>query len=153
MSTTFGAAGHEASISLTDAQIKALHSTPILLVPSPGIGRMLVPVSAWFFVNTEAGVYACAGDVELHLITHVSQIAWFDLGSFDAALEQAAKISYILPLNQSVLDSFTQFYSDVAEQGLDVYLSGANPTLGNAANFLRITLAYLIVNTVTGQFE
>jgi len=141
----------QATLSLTNAQIKAIHTTQINIIPNPGPGRIIVPTAAWFLLDTVAAVYAVAGSAALQLITTTGGWAWFNLTGFDAYLEQAALSTYIMPLNQSVSDSFVNFYADIAEQGIDVWLTGANPTLGNAANYLRVSVTYYIINTTTGE--
>lgn len=46
-----------ASLTLTDAQIKALPTTPVTIVPAPGIGFIVKPFAFTIITNTSAGAY------------------------------------------------------------------------------------------------
>lgn len=55
---SMGALGlQRVSVSVTDAEIKALRATPKTLVASPGAGKILELVSAMFYCNSAAGAY------------------------------------------------------------------------------------------------
>lgn len=52
-------------ILVPSASLLNLFSSPVVLVPTPGPNRVLVPVTIWVSIIYGGAVYTAAGDVEL----------------------------------------------------------------------------------------
>jgi hypothetical protein len=50
-----------ATVTLTSAQLRALHSTPVQLIPAPGSGQMVAPISVVFQYKAGASPYTITG--------------------------------------------------------------------------------------------
>ncbi len=53
-----GSTGNQATVTLTSAQILALHSTPISLIAAPGAGKAILPTKVEAFYDYGAAAYA-----------------------------------------------------------------------------------------------
>ena len=68
-----------ASGTLTSAQIKALHTTPITLISAPGAGIMLQPLAMRFFLDFETTAYT--GSYTLRFKYNSSTASYFSVDS------------------------------------------------------------------------
>jgi hypothetical protein len=142
----------QASVELTDAQIKTLGATtPVTIVAAPGLNRILLPVSgimrrvmlaAYTNVNAAATLFLSDGG---GTIVHSNSVdADFLIAFTDTvATFQPAALYQTL---RSTLEN-----SALTIQGANA-AAGAF-TGGNAANRLIVTVSYLVFNVETGRFE
>ena len=140
------------TVILTDAQIKALPTTAIELVAAPGASKFIFLQSALIVSNCQAGTYISGdfaggslgfsvvnsvsfslleGDLE-SLLTDTSQLGtvWFQ-GNHATAKVAAPK---------AMGDTVNQPLTLVAGNG------SGNYTGGNAANTLKVTVLYVIMD-------
>lgn len=153
-----------AAVTLTNAQVLALPSTPIQLIAAPGAGKALVsPASGHGFgfivCDTTAAAYTNVND-DTHCLIRlslgensvVSQFAYGNsLLTFGAIAGMALNPAGVLrspgttsaPLIQSPVDDV----ANVENQALMLDLANVlgDLTGGNAANSLKITVGYLTV--------
>lgn len=141
-------------VTLTNAQIKAIPSTPFQIVPAAGAGKIVCFEDSRLLLDATAGAYTGIGTTS-QLSFHVS--TWRQSNSFDevdqGAFIDASKIHLLrIPPPTSNLGGGGVWYGDlpdVVNQPLvlkwnndgTVDLSG-----GNAANSLKITLFYTVID-------
>lgn len=152
---------YAATFSLTNAQIKALPTTYIEVVPAPGASKFLVFHRAAFFVDASAGAYTNVdvGSVKGLAIVYGDWITdcstvypWEGSGGVGAQLE---------PFSKTVNQPYDgeQFYPtsgmNVAGNTALKFAAWNDPgdyTGGNAANTLKGQVIYSIFDYSTGLF-
>lgn len=145
---------------LTDAQIKALPTTFIEVVPAAGEGKMVLLHNALIRSNQTAGVYTNV-DTNTNMFIAFSDEAggWQDHASnpfifLSASSDRFAILSspisaYTIAPNSDIMppyiaQSFTNSFNNV---GLVLVIDNAGDlTGGNAANTLEVTVFYSIVD-------
>lgn len=141
---------YQATVTLTNAQIKALNSTFVELVPTPGAGNMLVFVSAALVMNNSAGVYTGADTDCLLQVVYGDD----DIGASTTTSPSTTDDALAGPgIDRWVL------YPAIVEETAGIYVSsdyflGPNKAFklrmqnsgplggGNAANTLKVTTWY-----------
>lgn len=148
------------TVTLTNAQIKALGAgTAVTIVPPPGVGKAFNFVSGFVVLNTTAGVY-----------TNVNVAAYFQftLEGFWASVGMVGNPmnlmltgggvygAFFAPASSGTVAAGSNTVSEVNSVAdyIDNYalqLSGGNGgagafTGGNAANTLKITVLYMIID-------
>jgi hypothetical protein len=148
------------TVTLNNASIKTLPTIPVDLVAAPGAGKILVPISALFVLDTAAGAYTNLGtttkagwqlysDSSSELSSILEMVT--PLGGTTAFTCQA-----VIPRAQVGTTGYTGEITSAANpladrsnksiQLVDFWTDGGNYTGGNAANTVKITIFYAIVN-------
>ena len=150
---TGGPALRSATLTLTDAQIKALPTTPISFITAPGTGRRIIPVKGQWRADTSAGAYTNidATLAKLRLVYGATvALASAEVmddgapGAFTSLLGGAAVKSVGLHYWDEDPVAVSSVENAAVQVSIDNSASG-NLTGGNAANSLRVTLLFLDV--------
>jgi hypothetical protein len=140
--------------TLTNAQIKALPTTPVDIVATPGAGQILLPISVTYKANFAAGAYTNVNDTASLQVT-------FD-GSTDSELgrghffPQAGRWSQVQVgsikrrdiVNQATASlGFAMLgFADTALQVAMDNASDGNLTGGHASNVLIVDTNYIVLD-------
>lgn len=146
-----------ATVTLTDAQIKALPTTYIEVVATPGANKLLVFIKAVLFFDFEVGVWFY-GNVSSNNAMFIS----YDDDFYDASnysrltSESAPAVSIVSSSNKpnstdypnSTLTEVNSVYGDIVNRPLKLvmYNDDGDLTGGNAANTLKVTVYYVVVD-------
>lgn len=152
----------QASVTLTDAQIKALPTTPVEIVAAPGAEKIMIGVGATLITNfTE--VYTNLGATSLiqNLTASMTPIR-----AFTNVLETTSRtvISIGSKSNSNeTIGSYasTRAYSFAVNGPWQIYAENSGEafeplgdfTGGNAANTLTVSVLYAILNPTTGVYQ
>ena len=162
------ASPRQATATLTDAQIKALPSTPVVVVPAPGMNRVLLaPVTQgsmqivlyldWYgdYTNIDAtATWECA-------VGPFGPYARYGAGNKLASFlgwgaGGQANAVWLLSKNDSTVDGAAlNNLSDVQNQPITLGMVNAalgNLTGGHAANTLTVSVLYSVLDVTTGRF-
>ena len=159
----------QATLTLTDAQIKALPTTAVVLVAAPGPNRRLVPLQGAFLFQPAGNTYANVNS------TFSALVLWptpFDAWVLDPILnDSAASKSHLSNFLVSGLATAARQFlafpyqdtanaatcaantSDAVNQPLVIKLDNdgaGNLTGGTVANRLTVSVLYSIVDLTTG---
>lgn len=153
---------------LTDAEIKALPTTAITLVASPGAGRAIIPRFGFLLVDSATANYAtydptCSIEIRPAGTAGILQILYGDSGSEGTvpALLWSGGVRFVyMGLRGKVASPDLYPLSDAPENLEDeaLVLFGSNGALGNftggdAANYGVVQVEYNIFNFTTKRFE
>lgn len=161
--TSRGGFVRTAAVALTNAQILTLPTTPVELVAAPGSGRRLVLVSVYMRSAFVAGytnvtgtgpLFGGAGLVVTHGPDDSDASTMRSLTIFAAAaVREWDALGPAISTAADVALGYGGAGTDQSNKALNVVVRNAalgNFTGGNAANILRVSIAYLTVDTATG---
>ena len=145
---------YQLKTTLTDAQIKALPTTPVEVVPAPGAGKMLL-LNQVSIVYPASSVMNSYDNIDAGA-TYVSVIYGSDyqeegsgyVNDIGRLFEQPGNIFKVKPFNIDGVDWVT-IASPVENQGFFLYAdnnASNNLTGGDPANTLEVTVFYSIVD-------
>ena len=147
------------SVTLNNAEFKALPSTPIEIIPAPGTGKIIRWLGAWMVLNNEAGIYNPIDSGAILQLVYMTAPFPIEASSFvpiaAAAAVQGVHSAPIPPLagfNQSEgyltwapTDTGTLIQN--AALGIaDIYNGVDDYTGGDDANTLQVNAIYTIVD-------
>jgi hypothetical protein len=158
-------------ITLTDAQIKGLPTTPIELVAAKGVNKLISVVSCDMIFDTTAGIYGNADSAALALVINGSYVSGIStVQQIEQGGGSAGRWTYRLPIPNvfiqkgapdiealyvdSILNAqISNPFADLTNQALfikdiqsDYAGSATDYTGGNAANRCVISVIYTIVD-------
>jgi len=139
----------QATVVLTDAQIKALPTTPVELVAAPGPGKVLIQVGAIAILDSVANAYTnLAGRIQVGNDNGGAFTAGWNVSGFlnDGVQMRSSSGPFGAFTDGSSL--YQPYLSEVEDTNLALHAVAASGafTGGNAANTLRLTVWYAIVD-------
>lgn len=159
---------HQQSVSLNNAQIAGLPVAQIVVVPSPGVGRVLIPVALAGVADFTGGVYANVGSgARLYVATPDGYTLSGRYISRGVLLDDSEP-QIVVPVDSPWSTSTTgpalyagpQYLSGALNQPLLVFADNYDNAIpvgaftgGGAGNTFTVSVSYLILNTSTGLFE
>jgi len=137
------------TVTLTDAEIKALPTANVTLVPAAGAGKVLFPVQWFMLADFRGGAYA-----NLNAAITGPNVGWSNV-EFAQVFPAADSINILTTVANKVgcfqsafansWDNISDFENTPLTLGIDNDVSG-DLTGGDAANSLRVTVFYLEVS-------
>lgn len=148
-----------ASVTLTDAQIKALSTNPsgfIELVPAPGVGKAISLINAVLYFDIDGGAYT---NIDADCALLIGYGDWATAASILSRMPSDSnyRAAYLTPAayvdgRPAWPDSLTYYpdnYYNFENVPLKIVASNGSAgdfTGGNAANTLKVTVYYVVVD-------
>lgn len=155
----------QATVTLTNAQIKALPTTAVTLVNARGANTLIVPVSVTYRLHNAAGAYVSDPGATWHILLGAQEASAM-IKTADMLAEPSTHLGWFSFDNNKV---GTGDFADMVTHDLerldfewinlplgirDMYIGGnLDYTGGHASNTLRIAVAYMTLNILTGIYE
>jgi hypothetical protein len=150
-----------ATATLTDAQIKALHTTPVQVLAAPGAGKYIAVIAALVACDTTAASYTNVNSVQGELLLETvtsTRIGVLKVDEYADLFTWGGQLAYQLgpltslewvtgPPARMTQPPFS--LDDNADTALQLNVnnsSNGNFTGGNAANSLTLTLLYMVLD-------
>lgn len=147
------------TVTLTDAQIKALPTTPVEVVPAPGEGKIAYPIAGFLSIDTTEGFYENApvtfvvvswGDATWEALAHLetnADVPFTQGGPVYLLMSQRAGISGSDLAATEISTSVEQ----IVNAPLSLYVFTEDDpaedfTGGDPANTLKVTVWYAVVD-------
>lgn len=148
----------QASITLTDAQIKALPTTPVEIVAAPGAGKLLVSLYDllsfdWTadYTNIDSGALIGVAD---GLMINVAETPDGAVSSLIAS--GGDRFVWLIPMhavNSGEPQSLTGYDNTSLNQPIAIFAGNIGDfTSGHPSNTLRVSVLYAVLDFTTGQF-
>jgi len=145
---------YKRTVVLTDAQIKALPTTSVQIVPQPGVGKLILPIMSYMILDAIAGAYT-----NIHA-NGTTNPKFIDGGALHSGAFENHSSNFLgdndpnrpkvtlMPYAPSEADtSYEYAYSENKEIGVKAdNLASGNFTGGNAANTLAVTVIYAVMD-------
>lgn len=149
------------NIVLTNAQFKALPTTPVIIVPSRGSGTIIRWVEACVFIDAAAGayIYPSGAIIQLGLVGgefpkdvsgFVEPVSGADRRGawFPKLNDHNSTENYLTVRTQDVVSEHENKSLAIG----DFYNGVADYTGGHANNTAQVSVTYLVFNTAKGKF-
>jgi hypothetical protein len=134
------------TVTLTSAQIKALHATPIQIIAAQGAGKVVVVISAWaklIYGGTNVFTAGASQFISVYYGTAVNIMNTTGVAINSLITNNATSYSSGILVNLTTAG--VSFYENVA---INCYNASATEITGNAANnnTITITALYYVIN-------
>lgn len=151
----------QATVTLTDAQIKALPTSSATIIAAQGEDRVILPIVGFMRLKADGGAYVVSQGYQHQFALNVGSLPALAGPWTNEMLESTTRYAFLHSVlipdgNDPPLTMLTDnLDGGVANEAaiLNASNGGADFTGGHAANSLTITVGYLVMNTLSGQFE
>jgi len=136
--------GLTADLAITDAQMLALNTTPLVIVPGRA-GTIWLPIMIEVVSDTTAGAYATVANFQLGVTGALT--LWGSISLADSQLDSGANSFAVSGTNLMGGVVVGGLATDAV--GLPIVISGdANPTGGDPANVIQVRLHYMEIEAI-----
>jgi len=139
--------------TLTDAQVKAVPTTPVTVIAAPGAGKAIMILTAWMRLDARGGAYTNLTGLEVQLNYGAAALAPASAAYVEASQGAFADASAVHVLGsfddqtEGPQASWMAEIATVTNSPVTVFFSGTtgNLTGGNAANSLTVDVLYHVL--------
>lgn len=140
----------QASVTLTDAQIKALPTTEFQIIAAPGADKVIIPLFALFRPTISVAYTGIDADAQLYLVSSSWLTTIYNENLNDVSQLLGGSIWSFMGPNLGVdAGGFLLSSQTGEESNLPINLGASNGsdfTGGNAANTLTVVVLYVVVD-------